>query len=75
MFPQSLPSLSDVNINLNPTVGQVLKFDGTVWDAANDSNGIPDAPDASSYVWSNGVWNLLSGTTEITTLSTDLGTA
>ncbi len=42
---------------------------------ADDGQGIQDTVDAQNYVRSLGAWNTLAGTTEITTLQTDLGTA
>lgn len=70
----SLANLSDVDYSPAPIVGDVLKFDGVYWYPSVE-NPFPEVVDNQNYVRNVGVWNTLASTTEITTLSTDLGMA
>ncbi len=76
--PEALRSLTDVNMTLNAGEDQKVVYYNFAEDKFKlkvDASGVGDAPDAQNYTRSAGIWNLLSGTTEITTLNTDLGTA
>jgi hypothetical protein len=46
----SLDDLQDVDLTIPPTNGQILKYNGTNFIAANDQTGIGEAPnDAFGY--------------------------
>ncbi len=52
-------SLTDVDVTgLQPD--QILKYDGTKWIPAADSNGIPDVSDSQNYAWTQNDWVLLN---------------
>lgn len=68
---QNLNDLGDVDpTGLAP--GKILKWDGFMWVTSDDAGGIPDAPNSSNYVRSLNSWNLLSGTSELTAINSNV---
>lgn len=77
-YPESLRNLVDVQVTLGPLEDQkVLYYDATAdkFGLKAEGQGIADVADSQDYVRNLGAWKLLTDTTEIQTINTDLDTA